>query len=211
MLKRVLSPSLFAAAVFALATAGAHDARADDPQFAILAGGCFWCVESDFDKVPGVLSTTSGYTGGHLADPTYSDVTSETSGHREVVKIEFDPDVISYGEVLDIFWRSVDPTDAGGQFCDRGESYTTAIFVENEEQRQTAETSKSDLQASGALAEMVVTPIIDASTFYPAEEYHQDYHSKNPLRYNFYRYNCGRDSRVRALWGDAAHQGIPQS
>lgn len=211
MLKHVLSPSLFATAVFALAMAGTHDAEAGDPQFAILAGGCFWCVESDFDKVPGVLSTTSGYTGGHLPDPTYSDVTSETSGHREVVKIEFDPDVISYGEVLDIFWRSVDPTDAGGQFCDRGESYTTAIFVENEEQRQTAETSKSDLQASGALAEMVVTPIIDASIFYPAEEYHQDYHSKNPLRYNFYRYNCGRDSRVRAIWGDAAHQGIPQS
>ena len=203
--------AVLAAAISAVIALGGNNAAAGEPEVAIVAGGCFWCVESDFDKVPGVLATISGYTGGHLPDPTYKDVTSETSGHREAVKIEFDPDVLSYDMLLDIFWRSVDPTDPGGQFCDRGESYTTAIFAVDQEQRKIAEVSKAELEQSGALAKPIATPILDAATFYPAEDYHQDYHRKNPLRYSFYRYNCGRDAQVEAVWGDEAHSGIPQS
>ena len=182
-------------------------ASAAEPASAIVAGGCFWCVESDFDKVPGVLSTTSGYTGGHVPDPSYADVTAETSGHREAVRIVFDPDRLSYTALLDIFWHSVDPTDAGGQFCDRGESYTTAIFVSGEEQRALAEASRRELEASGVLDQPMVTPMLDAATFYPAE----DYHNKNPLKYSYYRWSCGRDARIRELWGDDAHRGIPTS
>lgn len=173
---------------------------------AIFAGGCFWCVESDFDKVPGVLATTSGYTGGHLENPTYRDVVSETTGHYEAVEVRYDPAVVSYEELLEVFWHSVDPTDAGGQFCDRGESYRTAVFAAGPEQRQAAEASKAE--ADAALEEPVVTPVLDAQTFYPAEDYHQDYYRKNPLKYQFYRLNCGRDARVEAVWGDAAFSGI---
>jgi peptide-methionine (S)-S-oxide reductase len=180
-------------------------------EFAIFAGGCFWCVESDFDRVPGVVETISGYTGGHLDNPTYKDVTSEQSGHREAVRIAFRPEVVSYAELIEIFWRSVDPTDAGGQFCDRGESYTTAIFALDDDQRRVAEASRQKLEASGVLAGPVVTPILDAATFFAAEDGHQNYHEENPIRYNFYRYNCGRDARIEAVWGDEAHRGIPGS
>ena len=175
---------------------------------ATFAGGCFWCVESDFDKVPGVVKTTSGYTGGSLDDPTYERVSAGGTGHREAVQIHYDPKRVSYEGLLRIFWRSVDPTDAGGQFCDRGESYQTAIFAATEEERHFALTSKDALERSGILEDMVVTPIEPAGEFYPAEDYHQDYYKKNPARYRFYRFACRRDARVQEIWGDQAHDGI---
>ena len=175
---------------------------------ATFAGGCFWCVESDFDKVPGVVKTTSGYTGGSLDDPTYEQVTAGGTGHWEAVQIHYDPKLASYERLLHIFWRSVDPTDAGGQFCDRGESYRTAIFAATEEERRLALASKDALERSGILEDMVVTPIEPAGEFYPAEDYHQDYYEKNPARYRFYRFACRRDARVQDIWGDQAHDGI---
>ena len=177
-------------------------------EIATFAGGCFWCVESDFDSVPGVVRTVSGYTGGHVENPSYKQVSSDTTGHREAVQIYYDPQRISYADLLEIFWRSVDPTDAGGQFCDRGKSYTTAVFVSSELQHRFAEASKVTLERSGALGRPVVTSIETAEAFYPAENYHQDYYKKNPLRYRFYRFSCGRDDRVETLWGKEAHRGI---
>lgn len=175
---------------------------------AILAGGCFWCVESDYDHVPGVISTTSGYIGGETPNPTYKAVSAGGTGYIEAVKIVFDPDKTSYSNILDVFWRSVDPTDDGGQFCDRGESYKTAIFATTDAQKETAQSSKAALNESGVLKKPIVTEIRDASKFYPAEEYHQDYYNKNPIRYKFYRFSCGRDAKIVELWGDQAHQGI---
>ena len=175
---------------------------------ATFAGGCFWCVESDFDTVPGVVGTVSGYTGGTVANPTYEQVTAGGTGHFEAVRIHYDPKQVSYERLLHIFWRSVDPTDGGGQFCDRGDSYRTAIFVGNEQERRLAEASKEALEQSAVLDAPVVTPIEPAGEFYPAEDYHQDYSAKNPVRYRFYRFSCGRDSRVRQLWGKQAHDGI---
>ena len=151
-------------------------AASEEQRIATFAGGCFWCVESDFDNVPGVLRTISGYTGGNLKDPTYNDVSAGGTGHREAVRIFFDPNKVTYTALLDIFWRSVDPTDAGGQFCDRGVSYETAIFANSAEQRRLAEASKRKLQHSGALNRPIVTPIETAGRFYPAEDYHQDYY-----------------------------------
>ena len=185
----------------------APSATAEETATAVFAGGCFWCVESDFDKVPGVLLTVSGYTGGHLDAPTYGQVVAGNSGHREVVQITYDPLIVSYAELLEAFWRSVDPTDAGGQFCDRGFSYTTAIYAQSEAQREEAEQSKA--RAEAALGAPVVTPIEDAATFWPAEDYHQDYYKKNPARYQFYRWSCGRERTVRDVWGDEAYTGIP--
>jgi peptide-methionine (S)-S-oxide reductase len=176
---------------------------------AIFAGGCFWCVESDFDKVPGVTGTVSGYTGGGTEDPTYRQVSAGGTGHREAVKITYDPKTVSYDKLLHVFWRSVDPTDGGGQFCDRGDSYATAIFATDAEQRAAAEASKKALMESGVLEAPIVTPVEAAGAFYPAEDYHQDYYKKNPIRYKIYRYGCGRDGRIKALWGDQAHDGIP--
>ncbi|MCH7915500.1 MAG: peptide-methionine (S)-S-oxide reductase MsrA [Deltaproteobacteria bacterium] len=170
-------------------------------EVATFAGGCFWCVESDFDKVPGVVRTISGYTGGLLKNPTYKQVSAGGTGHREAVQIFYDSKKVSYEKLLDIFWRSVDPTDAGGQFCDRGRSYETAIFANSPAQRRLAEASKQKLNKSGVLKKPIVTPIETAGVFYPAEDYHQDYYKKNPLRYKFYRYGCGRDARVREVWG----------
>ena len=166
---------------------------------AIFAAGCFWCVESDFDKVPGVLSTTSGYTGGEKKDPTYDQVSAGGTGHTEAVQIVFDPNKVSYAQLLKVFWNNVDPLDAKGQFCDKGEQYRSAIFYNNEEQQQAAEQSKGELEKSGRFKQAIVTQIVPASVFYPAEEYHQDYHNKNPLRYKFYRFNCGRDARLEEL------------
>ncbi len=196
------------ASAIALATLSSAPALAASDT-AIFAGGCFWCVESDFEKVDGVISAVSGYTGGHTADVTYKKVTAGGTGHREAVKITFDPNVVSYATLLDIFWRSVNPTDAGGQFCDRGESYSTAIFATTKQQAKIAARSKERIDASGTLKGPIVTPIETAGTFYDAEDYHQDYYKKNPLRYKFYRYRCGRDQEVRALWGKEAHAGIP--
>jgi peptide-methionine (S)-S-oxide reductase len=170
---------------------------------AIFAGGCFWCMEPPFDTVPGVVSTTSGYTGGTLARPTYEQVGSGRTGHREAVRVEYDPEQVGYAKLLEVFWHNVDPTDGGGQFCDRGEQYTTAIFVSDDAQRQLAETSKRELEESGVLGKPVVTPIRAAGPFYPAEGYHQDYYEKNPIRYKFYRSGCGRDRVLERLWGES--------
>lgn len=167
---------------------------------AILAGGCFWCVESDFEKLDGVIEAISGYAGGTLDNPTYDDVTAKGSGHYEVAKIVYDPAKISYSELLEYFWTHVDPTDAGGQFCDRGESYRTAVFA-TPEQIDAARKSKADLEASGRLQKPVVTPILPAVTFYEAEDYHQDFYKKSSLRYNFYRKSCGRDATIARVWG----------
>ena len=175
---------------------------------ATFAGGCFWCVESDFDTVPGVVETISGYTGGTVDHPTYEQVSEGGTGHREAVQIRYDPKQVSYERLLHIFWRSVDPTDDGGQFCDRGESYQTAVFVGNDEERRLAEASKETLEQSAVLDAAVVTPIEPAGDFYPAEGYHQDYYTKNPFRYRYYRFACGRDSRVQQVWGKQAHDGI---
>jgi peptide-methionine (S)-S-oxide reductase len=181
-------------------------AQAQDTETAIFAGGCFWCVESDFDTVDGVISTTSGYIGGTTDSPTYK---NHTQGrHREAVEIVFDPAKVSYGDLVEIFWRSVNPTDEGGQFCDRGFSYTTAIYALNETQADIAQTSKNAIIEQKLLDKPVVTPIEDAATFWPAETYHQDYYKKNPLRYKFYRTSCGRDKQVEKVWGDMARAGL---
>ncbi len=174
-------------------------AQAQNLQTAIFAGGCFWCVESDFDKVQGVVETISGYTGGTVDNPTYKQVTTGTTGHYEAVQITFDADIVSYDQLLYVFWRTVDPTDAGGQFCDRGSSYRTAIFA-TDAQLPAARASKAALNIGAE----IVTPILPATTFYPAEDYHQNYYTTNSLSYKFYRARCGRDARVRQIWGDEA-------
>lgn len=174
-------------------------------EVATFAGGCFWCVESDFDKVDGVLSTVSGFMGGTTANPTYQQVSAGGTGHIEVVQITFDPAKVSYQKLVDHFWRTIDPYDAGGQFCDRGESYTTAIFTHTPEQKKIAEASKAELAKNGPLKEPIATTVRDAGPFTAAEDYHQDFYKKNPARYKFYRYGCGRDARLEAIWGKAGH------
>lgn len=176
--------------------------HAQNLQTAIFAGGCFWCVESDFDKVEGVVETISGYTGGHLENATYKQVTAGGTGHYEAVKITYDANVVSYEELLYVFWRTVDPTDAGGQFCDRGDSYRTAIFATDSVQAAAARDSKAALD--GRLGSPIVTPIIDATAFWDAESYHQNYHTRHRLKYGYYRNACGRDNRVALLWGAEA-------
>jgi len=190
----------------------AQTAAAEDIQTTVLAGGCFWCIEKDFEFVEGVEDVVSGYSGGTTENPTYR--TIKGSGHREVVEITYDADVVSYEQLLYAFFRSVDPTDAEGQFCDRGEHYTTAIYVDSAEERAIAERMKADAQRE--LGQPIVTPILDASTFYEAEDYHQDYYkgenrviTRGGIKtqkeaYEFYRESCGRDQRVAELWGDAA-------
>ncbi|MDE0031083.1 MAG: peptide-methionine (S)-S-oxide reductase MsrA [Deltaproteobacteria bacterium] len=185
----------------------AHTASAQQLPKAVFAGGCFWCVESDFDKVPGVVSTVSGYTGGKTADPTYRQVTAGGTGHYEAVEITYDPAKVGYEALLTAFWHSVDPTDDGGQFCDRGQSYETAVFVANDKERRLAEASKAAAQKQ--LDRPIVTPILPAGPFFAAEDYHQDYYKKNPVRYRYYRFSCGRNRRVRDVWGEHAYEGIP--
>jgi peptide methionine sulfoxide reductase msrA/msrB len=174
---------------------------------ATFAGGCFWCTEADFEKVPGVIKVVSGYTGGKVENPTYHQVSAGGTGHVEAVQVYYDPKIVSYEKLLDYFWRHVNPTDPGGQFVDRGSQYLSAIFYHNEEQRQLAEQSEKELQQSGRFDKPVVTRILPFTKFYPAEEYHQDYYKKNPIRYKFYRAGCGRDQRLAELWGDAAARG----
>ena len=171
---------------------------------ATFAGGCFWCMEGPFDQVPGVVSTTSGYTGGSVKRPSYEQVSTGTTGHAESVEVLYDPAKVGYAQLLDVFWHNVDPTDGGGQFCDRGNQYRTAIFVHDDEQRRLAEQSRKDLEASGKLKRPIVTQIVPAGEFYPAEDYHQDFYKKNAFRYRYYRLNCGRDARLKELWGPAA-------
>ncbi|NIR31030.1 MAG: peptide-methionine (S)-S-oxide reductase MsrA [Gammaproteobacteria bacterium] len=167
---------------------------------ATFAGGCFWCMEPPYDSLDGVVSTTVGYTGGESVDPSYEEVSRGGTGHAEAVRIVYDPAVVSYGELLRVFWRNVDPLDPDGQFCDRGKQYRTAIFYHDEEQRRLAEETKAALDASPRFNKPIVTEIVPASEFYEAEEYHQDYYRKNPLRYKFYRFACGRDKRLAQLW-----------
>lgn len=188
---------------------GAAMAAADPAgtEVAIFAGGCFWCVESDFDKVPGVISTTSGYTGGTTANPSYEEVSSGSTGHAESVRIVYDPKRVSYDRLLYVYWRSVDPVTKEGQFCDYGTQYRTAIFYLNDQQKQKALSSKAEIEKSGRLKRPIVTEITAAGPFYPAEGYHQNYYQTNSFRYNLYRFNCGRDARLKELWGPEAGGG----
>jgi len=177
---------------------------------ATFAGGCFWCTESDFEKVPGVLKVISGYTGGTKENPTYEEVSSGTTGHVEAIQVHYDPSKITYKELLDTFWKHVDPTDSGGQFVDRGLQYRSVIFYHDEEQKRLAEESKEALSRSGKLKKPIVTEILKFTRFYEAEEYHQDYYKKNPLRYKFYRYNSGRDQFLKNVWGREMETAQPQ-
>lgn len=181
-------------------------AKKAEPQLAtaIFAGGCFWCMEGPFDKLPGVVSTTSGYTGGTKENPTYEEVSSGTTGHAEAVQIVYDPSKVTYAQLLEVFWHNVDPLTPNAQFCDHGTQYRSAIFYKDAEQQKLAEESKRQLEGSGRFKKPLVTQITAASTFYPAEDYHQDYYQKNPVRYRYYRFGCGRDARLKELWGDDA-------
>lgn len=171
---------------------------------ATFAGGCFWCMEHPFDSLEGVISVTPGYTGGTKKNPTYQEVSAGGTGHAESVQIVYDPAKIGYGKLLEVFWHNIDPTTPNRQFCDVGSQYRPAIFYHDEEQKRLAEASKRDLEKTKPFKESVVTEIAPASEFYPAEEYHQHYYKKNPVRYKFYRYNCGRDQRLKELWGAKA-------
>lgn len=166
---------------------------------AIFAGGCFWCLEGPFDALPGVLETQAGYTGGQTSNPTYEQVSSGVSGHLEAMRVVYDPERIDYARLLDVFWRNIDPTDPGGQFCDRGPQYRSAVFFGDEAEEAAARASKARIEESRGFT--VATEILPRTEFYAAEEYHQDYYRKNPLRYRFYRQGCGRDQRLRQLWG----------
>ncbi len=209
-----LKPAILAIAIAIGLFTECRDARAAATETAYVAGGCFWCVEADFEKVKGVSEVVSGFSGGFVADPTYKQVTAGGTGHYEAVEIRYDPAQVSYAQLMDLFFRSVDPTDAGGQFCDRGDSYRTAIFVTSEAERAAAEAAKAEAQRE--LGKKIVTPILRFDAFYPAEEYHQDYYKKSDIvltrrgpkskaeAYKFYRNACGRDNRVRELWGNDA-------
>lgn len=171
-------------------------------RLATFAGGCFWCMEHPFDELDGVIATTSGYTGGEEENPTYEQVSSGATGHAEAVQVLFDPEWVGYRELLDVFWRQINPTQNNRQFCDVGPQYRTAIFYHDEEQKALAEESLKKLEAEGRFDGAIVTEIVPAGRFWPAEEYHQDYYRNNPLRYSFYRANCGRDQYLERIWGD---------
>jgi peptide-methionine (S)-S-oxide reductase len=198
-------------ALFALATAAAWSAgptRVADPPpaglaVATFAGGCFWCMEPPFDKTAGVVSTTSGYTGGDKKGANYEQVSAGGTGHKEALRVVYDPAKVTYAKLLDVFWHNVDPVDAKGQFCDKGDQYKAAIFVHDDEQRKAAEESKAALERSGRLKQPVTVTVEPEREFWVAEDYHQDYYQKNPARYKFYRWNCGRDARLEAVWGAA--------
>ena len=179
-------------------------AAAAGTQKAVFAGGCFWCVEADFDKVDGVLSTTSGYTGGNVANPTYEQVSAKHTGHAEAVEIVFDPKKVSYEKLVEHFWHTIDPTTKDRQFCDAGSPYRTAIFAQDAAQLRIAQASKAALEKLKPFKEPIVTEVVMGGPFYAAEDYHQDYYKKNPVRYNYYRLSCGRDARIKELWGNLA-------
>lgn len=174
---------------------------ADDLATATFAGGCFWCMEEAFEKVEGVDTVISGYTDGRIADPTYQQVSAGRTGHTEAIQIAYDPSQVSYQELLEVFWRNIDPTTPDRQFCDRGSQYRAAIFYHDEEQQRLAEASRRAVEGSKPFKESIVTEIAAVSAFYPAEEYHQDYYLKNSIRYNFYKWSCGRAQRLEELWG----------
>jgi peptide-methionine (S)-S-oxide reductase len=177
------------------------EARAQTLAKATFAGGCFWCMEKPFDTLPGVVSTTSGYTGGQTERPSYRQVSSGKTGHAESVQVVYDPTQVSYEKLLDVFWHNVDPLDAGGQFCDRGSQYRSSVFFYDEQQRKLAEDSKQALEKSGI--QPIATQIVLAGEFYPAEDYHQNYYETNALKYRFYRFACGRDQRLTEVWGES--------
>jgi peptide-methionine (S)-S-oxide reductase len=190
----------FIAACLFAAALGSASAQAPKTATAIFAGGCFWCTEADFDKVPGVISTTSGYLNGKTKNPTYKEVSAGGSGHVEAVEVVYDPAKVTYAKLLDAFWRSIDPLVKDKQFCDTGDMYRTGIYYLDDEQKKLADESKKQVAAKFA-PRTVYTEIVKADTFYKAEDYHQDYYKKNEARYNFYRWNCGRDQRLEQLWG----------
>ena len=197
----LLALSLFAAAVFA-ADPENTSATEQRNETAIFAGGCFWCMEPPFDKLDGVISTTSGYTSGHKKNPTYKEVSAGITGHTEAIQVIFDPKQISYAELLQVFWKNIDPVAVDRQFCDSGSQYRSGIYFLNKTQEIAAKQSLKQLQETKPFEEKIATEVVAASTFYPAEEYHQDYYIKNPLRYKYYRYSCGRDKRLAKLWGE---------
>ena len=180
-------------------------AATNDTSVATFAGGCFWCMEGPFDKLEGVISTTSGYTGGHTENPTYKQTSTGRTGHTEAVQIVYNPEQVSYEKLLDVFWHNIDPTTADQQFCDQGSQYRSEIFYHNDKQKELAEASKTALINNKPFSEPVVTQVTKASTFYAAEDYHQDYYKKNPIRYRYYRHGCGRDKRLEQLWGKSEH------
>jgi peptide-methionine (S)-S-oxide reductase len=199
----------FLALAFAVALSGPAAAQAQTPAApkapatatATFAGGCFWCVEDAFDTVPGVVATVSGYIGGQTKNPTYELVSGGRTGHAEAVQVEYDPARVSYEKLVDVFWHNIDPTQKDAQFCDHGSQYRSAIFYHNEDQRRIAEASRTALAKNKPFKGEIVTQIVKADAFYPAEDYHQDYHLKNPVRYKFYKSGCGREARLQELWG----------
>ncbi len=205
MRRLLLGIAFMFAAVGLAAAQGAAPQPAPGQAVATFAGGCFWCTESDFDKVKGVISTTSGYSGGHVVNPGYERVSAGNTGHTEAVEVIYDPSQVSYEKLLAFYWRTVDPTVKNAQFCDHGEQYRTAIFVRNDEERKLAEASKKKVEAE--LKKPIYTEIVQAGPFYAAEEYHQDFYKKNPAKYKFYRWNCGRDQRLEQLWGKPKGEG----
>ena len=177
-----------------------NSTQAQEMEKAIFAAGCFWCIEKDMEKLDGVVEAVSGYTGGRTENPTYQDVSTGTTGHREAIQVTFDPSKVSYSDLLDVFWKNHDPFDNRGQFCDVGFQYTAAIYYLNDKQKKLAEESKAE--AEKTLGQEILTEIEPAATFYDAEDYHQNYYEKNPIRYNFYRWNCGRDQRLEEIWSE---------
>jgi peptide-methionine (S)-S-oxide reductase len=199
---RWLPALALAAGISAAVAQTAPPATPAKTAIATFAGGCFWCVEEAFDKVPGVISTVSGYTGGTVPNPTYEQVSgAKNTGHAEAVRVTYDPSKVTYQQLVDWFWRNIDPTQPNGQFCDTGSPYRSGIFYHDEEQKKIAEASKRALEASGRLKGPIVTEITAAGPFYNAEDYHQDYYKKNPQRYHFYKYGCGRAQRLEQIWG----------
>jgi len=202
----LIKSAVLAGALLVAASLAPGPSNSAETKIAIFAGGCFWCVESDFDQIDGVVETVSGYIGGTLENPGYREVSAGGTGHYEAVRITYDPEKVTYDALLTAFWHSVDPTDAGGQFCDRGDSYRTAIFATDEAQLAAAEATK--VEVARELKTAIATAVMKAPTFYPAEGYHQDFYEKNPVKYKYYRYSCGRNARVKDVWGDKAYLGI---
>jgi len=207
MIPRAFPRWIVALGLLAASVAAAADAPRATATF---AGGCFWCMQPPFESLPGVVSTTVGYTGGTVDHPTYEQVSEGGTGHAESVQVVYDPTKIEYTKLLDVFWHNVDPLTKDAQFCDHGRQYRTAIFVQGDEQQRLAEASKNALEASKRFDRPIVTEIVRASTFWPAEDYHQRYHEKNPIRYKFYRWNCGRDQRLQEVWGADAPPAQPK-
>ncbi|HZY30470.1 MAG TPA: peptide-methionine (S)-S-oxide reductase MsrA [Candidatus Methylomirabilis sp.] len=199
----LLTGGFFVMSLVTIAGAAEQAVAGEERAIATFAGGCFWCMEPPFDELEGVIATTSGYTGGHKKDPTYKEVSAGGTGHTEAVQIVYNPKKVSYAKLLEVFWRNIDPLTKDAQFCDKGSQYRSGIFYHDEEQKRLAEQSKQALEESKRFRQPIVTEITAASEFYAAEEYHQDYYQKNPYRYKFYRFGCGRDQRLKELWGQS--------